>query len=79
VRAIGIELHAHGTVAQVSTNLDDYTVTPPAAVIAAVERFASVAAVEFVGLPPRAALTDLPPGLTVKIHDCLEDALTTAA
>jgi glutamate formiminotransferase/glutamate formiminotransferase/formiminotetrahydrofolate cyclodeaminase len=79
VRAIGIELHAHGTVAQVSTNLDDYTVTPPAAVIAAIERFAPVAAVEFVGLPPRAALADLPSGLTVKIHNCLEDALATAA
>lgn len=79
VRAIGIELHAHGIIAQVSTNLDDYTVTAPAAVIAAVERFAPVTAVEFVGLPPRAALADLPQGLTVKIHDSLENALATTA
>jgi len=63
VRALGIALRG-GTVAQVSTNVEDHEAVPLARLLAAVERHAggigSVAAAELVGLAPRAAFAGWP-------------------
>jgi glutamate formiminotransferase len=67
VRALGLSLAARGRV-QVSMNLLDYRLTPPAAALAAVERLAAAAGVEvagseLVGLVPEDALPGLDPVL----------------
>ena len=67
VRALGLFLAARGRV-QVSMNLLDYRLTPPAAALAAVERLAAAAGVEvagseLVGLVPEDALPGLDPVL----------------
>jgi glutamate formiminotransferase len=65
VRAMGVPLHERGLV-QVSMNLLDYKVTPPAAAFAAVAELAEragarVEASEIVGLVPEAALAGTDP------------------
>jgi glutamate formiminotransferase len=70
VRAIGLHLPTRGC-AQVSTNIHDYRQTPPAAVLERVRRRAPVQGVEFVGLPPEAALE----GLDAAHVRTLEEAL----
>jgi glutamate formiminotransferase/glutamate formiminotransferase/formiminotetrahydrofolate cyclodeaminase len=58
VRAIGLFLPHRGR-AQVSTNVHDYRLTPLMEIVRRVERRAPVAAVELVGLAPKAALAGL--------------------
>jgi glutamate formiminotransferase/glutamate formiminotransferase/formiminotetrahydrofolate cyclodeaminase len=70
VRAIGLHL-PHRACAQVSTNIHDYRATPPAAVLELVRQFAPIQRVEFVGLPPQAALE----GLDAAHVRTLEEAL----
>ena len=74
LRAIGIELG--GRVAQLSMNVEDHLALPLAAVVAAVERLAPLAAAEVVGLPPAAAFAGYPDGLPTRGRRTLEDALT---
>ena len=74
LRAIGIELG--GSVAQLSMNVEDHLALPLAAVVAAVERLAPLAAAEVVGLPPAAAFAGYPDGLPTRGRRTLEDALT---
>ncbi len=75
LRAIGLVLPGRGGVAQVSMNVEDHLVLPLAAVIAAVERLAPVAAAEVVGLPPAAAFTGYPDDLPTRGRRTLEAAL----
>jgi glutamate formiminotransferase/glutamate formiminotransferase/formiminotetrahydrofolate cyclodeaminase len=70
VRAIGLHLPSRGC-AQVSTNIHDFRVTPPAEVLARVQQKAPVKGIEFVGLPPEAALE----GLDAAHVRTLEEAL----
>jgi glutamate formiminotransferase len=58
VRAIGLNLPSRGC-AQVSTNVHDYRRAPLAEIVRWVEKRGEVAAVELVGLAPRAALQGL--------------------
>jgi glutamate formiminotransferase len=58
VRAIGLSLPSRGC-AQVSTNVHDYRRAPLAEIVRWVEKRGEVAAVELVGLAPRAALQGL--------------------
>jgi glutamate formiminotransferase len=85
VRALGLRLPRRGRV-QVSMNLIDWRVTPPAAAFAAVARLAAaagveVAASEVVGLLPRAAAAGMDPAalrLAGRLADhVLEDKLRT--
>jgi glutamate formiminotransferase/glutamate formiminotransferase/formiminotetrahydrofolate cyclodeaminase len=73
VRAIGLSLPARGGVAQVSTNIEDHLATPPATVLAAVERHALVAEAELVGLAPRAAFDGFPADVPVRNRAFVED------
>lgn len=77
VRAIGLSLHHHADVAQVSTNIEDYTRADPAAVVAAVARHARPLRAELVGLAPRAAFQGFPAELPVANLRYVEDALDT--
>ena len=72
VRALGLRLESTGTT-QVSTNIEDHTLTTAAQVVAAVARHAAVAGAELVGLAPAAALA----GLDVPLRNrrTLEDHL----
>jgi glutamate formiminotransferase / 5-formyltetrahydrofolate cyclo-ligase len=74
VRAIGLWLDNLG-IAQVSTNVEDFTAASPAAVVAAVARHAAVAGAELVGLAPRAAFADFPPDVPLRGYATIEDAL----
>ena len=74
VRAIGLWL-AHRGVAQVSTNVEDPGATSLAAVIAAVQRHATAARAELVGLAPRAAFADFPDDVPVANKRLIEDVL----
>jgi glutamate formiminotransferase/glutamate formiminotransferase/formiminotetrahydrofolate cyclodeaminase len=76
VRAIGIELHAMGGVAQVSTNVEDHRAVPLAELVAAVARHADVAGCELVGLAPAAAFAGFPAGVPVRNRRTVEAALT---
>jgi glutamate formiminotransferase / 5-formyltetrahydrofolate cyclo-ligase len=78
VRAIGVALARRGR-AQVSTNIDDFTRTTPAQVLAAVRRRCAVAEAELVGLAPQAALADWPPELELRGRATIEDALVARA
>ncbi len=78
VRALGLWLEGRG-IAQVSTNIEDHTVTSPNEVIEAVAHHASVAAVELVGLAPESALATLPTDLPVQNRRSIEDALRNSA
>ncbi len=74
VRAIGLWLDNLG-IAQVSTNVEDFAATSPAAVVAAVGRHAPVAGAELVGLAPQAAFTDFPAAVPLRGYATIEDAL----
>jgi glutamate formiminotransferase len=76
VRAIGLALRSNGTI-QVSTNIEDHRRTSAADVVAAVGR--AVASLEFVGLPPAAAVQGLPEGIPLRWHGTLEAALARRA
>jgi glutamate formiminotransferase len=67
LRAIGVELH--GSVAQVSMNVERPLQLPLAEVVRAVSRHAPVAAAELVGLAPRAALDGFPAELEMPGFD----------
>jgi glutamate formiminotransferase/glutamate formiminotransferase/formiminotetrahydrofolate cyclodeaminase len=71
VRALGLEIR--GTVAQVSTNVEDHRATPLVAVLNAIERHADVAEAELIGVPPRAAFDGWPDRVPVRNRRCLED------
>ena len=74
VRAIGLWLDSRGR-AQVSTNLDDWSRTGPAAVTAAVASHVEIAEAELVGLAPRAAFADFPAGVPLTGLATIEDAV----
>jgi glutamate formiminotransferase len=75
VRAIGLWLEHEG-VAQVSTNVEDPSRTPLAAVVAAVAQRAPVRRAELVGLAPRSALQGFPEAVPLRAEPRLiEDAL----
>jgi glutamate formiminotransferase len=65
VRAMGLYLRARGR-AQVSTNVEDYRVTPLRDVVAAVRRRAEIAEVELVGLAPEAAFQRFPEDVDIR-------------
>ncbi len=67
VRAIGVWLESRG-LAQISTNVEDSTVTPLAEVLAAVGRHVTPAAAELVGLAPEAALRGFPTSIPLSGH-----------
>jgi len=69
LRAIAIELETRGRIAQVSMNVEDPASLPLAAVVDAVARHADVAAVEIVGLVPRAALSGMAAELEIRGFD----------
>ncbi len=78
VKAMGLWLPSRG-LAQISTNLTDYTVTPPHAVFAAVLREAeregvAISGSELVGLAPRAAV-EAPPGLDLMWENLRPDSI----
>ncbi len=75
LRAIGLELSAHGAVAQVSMNIEDHTALRLAEVVAAVSARAEVSEAELVGLAPRAAFDGWPEQLRCRNRATLEDAL----
>ena len=79
LRAIGLRLDGRGGTAQVSCNVEDPFALTLGAVVEAVARHAPIAAVELVGLAPRAALADLPPDVPmpgfVPARQILEEAL----
>jgi glutamate formiminotransferase len=77
VRAIGIELHALGGVAQVSTNVEDHRAVALAQLVAAVARHADVAGCELVGLAPEAAFAGFPADVPVRNRRTVEAALTS--
>ena len=74
VRAIGLWLE-QGSVAQVSTNVEDHRATRLADLVAAVARHAPVKEAELVGLAPRAAFDGFPDGVPVRNKRVLEDLL----
>jgi len=78
VRAIGLWLDTAG-VAQISTNIEDYRATPPAAVVAAIARHVRPSAAELVGLAPRGAFEGFPEQLPVRNLRLIEDALAGTA
>lgn len=71
VRALGIELR--GSVAQVSTNVEDHRAVPLARLLEAVERHAPVARAELVGLAPPAAFAGWPDRVPVQGRRTLAD------
>ncbi len=78
VRAIGLWLE-HGDIAQVSTNVEDYRMTPLGTVVAAVARYAKPAAAELVGLAPGAAFNGFPTDVPVREKRLIEEALAARA
>jgi glutamate formiminotransferase / 5-formyltetrahydrofolate cyclo-ligase len=78
VRAIGIELTAHGEpVAQVSTNVEDHRATTLAQLVAAVAQHAAITRCELVGLAPEAAFGAFPDDVPVANRRTLEDCLSS--
>jgi glutamate formiminotransferase / 5-formyltetrahydrofolate cyclo-ligase len=78
VRAIGLWLEQR-RLAQVSTNVEDYRLTPLAAVVAAVARHARPEGAELVGLAPRAAFDGFPSDVPLTGYATIEDALAQRA
>jgi glutamate formiminotransferase / 5-formyltetrahydrofolate cyclo-ligase len=74
VRAIGLWLDTAGR-AQISTNIDDYTLTSPREVVGAIARHARPTGAELVGLAPRAAFDGFPEGIPVRNLRLIDDAL----
>jgi glutamate formiminotransferase / 5-formyltetrahydrofolate cyclo-ligase len=75
VRALGLALPSKAGVVQVSTNIDDYTSTTPAEVVAAIARHTQVLRTELIGLAPRRAFEDFPEGIQVRNLRFIEDAV----
>jgi len=75
LRALGLDLHARGGVAQVSCNVEDHCAVPLARLLAAVERHAPVAEAELVGLAPAAAFEGWPERVPIRNRATIEDAL----
>ncbi|MEJ7797661.1 MAG: hypothetical protein WKF42_04105 [Solirubrobacteraceae bacterium] len=75
VRALGLELHAHGRVAQVTTNVEDHLAVPLAELVAAIARHSRVAGCELVGLAPAAAFAGFPDDIVVRNRRTVEQAL----
>ena len=75
VKAIGLTLAHRGYVPQISTNVEDYTKTTLASVVAAIARHATPSRVEVVGVAPEAAFDDFPEDLPVANRRSLEQAL----
>jgi glutamate formiminotransferase len=59
VQALGLQLPDSGDI-QVSTNIEDYSATSPAQVVAAVRQYAEIAYAELVGMAPSGAFADFP-------------------
>lgn len=78
LRAIGLELAAAGGIAQVSCNIEDHRAVPLAALLAAVQRHATVRRCELVGLLPQAALDGFPSDMEIDGLATIEDALAGA-
>jgi glutamate formiminotransferase / 5-formyltetrahydrofolate cyclo-ligase len=78
VRAIGLWLDHRG-VAQVSTNIEDYRKSPPAAVVEAIARHALPTQAELVGLAPREAFEGFPAEVPITGLATIEDALAASA
>jgi glutamate formiminotransferase / 5-formyltetrahydrofolate cyclo-ligase len=78
VRAIGLWL-ADKEVAQVSTNVEDFRLTPLSAVVAAIRRHAETTQAELVGLAPRMAFEGFPHDVAVQGFATVEDALEATA
>ena len=76
VKALGLGLR-NGTVAQVSTNVEDHRAVPLARLLEAVERHAAVKDAELVGVPPKAAFDGWPDRIAVRNRRTLEDAGVT--
>jgi glutamate formiminotransferase len=74
VRAIGLWLDTAGR-AQISTNIDDYTLTSPREVVGAIARHARPTGAELVGLAPRAAFDGFPEEIPVRNLRLIDDAL----
>lgn len=74
VRAIGLWL-ATTERAQISTNIDDYTLTSPREVVDAIARHTRPVAAELVGLAPRAAFDGFPQDVAVRNLRLIEDVL----
>ncbi|MEA2257146.1 MAG: glutamate formiminotransferase / 5-formyltetrahydrofolate cyclo-ligase [Solirubrobacteraceae bacterium] len=77
LRAIGLALAARDGVAQISCNVEDPAALPLAALLETVERHASVAEAELVGLAPRAAFDGWPARVAIRNRATLEDRLTS--
>ena len=75
VRAIGLQLHAGGGVAQVSMNVEDHRRVPLARLVEAVARHAPLAGCELVGLAPEAAFDGFPDDVPVRNRRTVEEAL----
>lgn len=75
VRAIGLWLE-HRNVAQVSTNVEEHLRTTLAQVVEAIERRASIAEAELVGLAPRRAFEGFPDDIFVRNRRVIEDVLS---
>jgi glutamate formiminotransferase / 5-formyltetrahydrofolate cyclo-ligase len=82
VRAVGLALGAKAggkhLVAQVATNIEHPQAVPPAQVVAAVARHATVSCVEIVGLLPRAALEGLPAEIPIRGFDPARQVIESA-
>jgi glutamate formiminotransferase / 5-formyltetrahydrofolate cyclo-ligase len=65
VRALGLELLGAGTV-QVSTNIEDLTLTTPGDVVRAVQRHATVTGAELVAPAPAYAFESFPPDVPLR-------------
>jgi len=76
---VALGLTIRGTVAQVSTNVEDPGTTPLATVLDTVERHAGVTAAELVGLAPRRALEGWPDRVPIHNRATIEDALGSIA
>jgi glutamate formiminotransferase len=74
VRAIGLWLETAGRV-QVSMNVHDHAVAPPAAIVARIAAHAPIAEAELVGLAPAAALAGFPAEIRLRNRRTIEEAL----
>ncbi len=74
VRAIGLELR-HQDLVQVSTNVEDHTLTSPRAVVAAIAARSGVRGAELVALAPAAAFADFPDDVPLRGLRTIESAL----
>jgi glutamate formiminotransferase / 5-formyltetrahydrofolate cyclo-ligase len=76
LRAIGLTLPARGDVAQVSCNVEDHEALALVALLEAVERHATVAEAELVGLAPEAAFAGWPDRVPIRNRASIEERLS---